>query len=560
MFVTLLVWGYLLGLGFVYGQALLRFWGWRRGWGAAIQVVHPALQVLLGLVALTVAGMFFSLFMPLGWQVNLLFLLGALGLSLVAFRKGWVSVGGLKAVFSGHRLSGWLALVLLAAVVFALDKSTGRATNPDTLGYHIQTIRWVESYPVVPGLGNLHGRLAFNSSWLLLNAQFSFVYVFGQSLRVMAGFLFVLLGLYFVGGLAAFFERGSLAGLLRAALLPVVVYTFKSELSSPGTDLPAVLLAWTVLALFVQALELDGARRQVLLGLAFFFALFAVTVKLSVAPLGLVAVLVLALNWRDGRFVASLLAGALVLFAPWLARNVILSGYLLFPFPALDLFAFDWKISAEQVRGFQHDVLAFGRIPNLPVPVVMEMGFSEWFPLWWERVTLVRKGLFLAALVSPLLVIPRWWVGARPAWTVLGLFASFYLGFLYWFFSAPDFRFGFGFIFAVLLLVAWLWLALIRWSLVMRALGVGLAVFALVYPAALMAVSLDVDALRARAFMPGDYESPPVDTCLVGDRQIYCSRIYGWCGYETFPCALKVRLGTELRGEDWRDGFRDARP
>ena len=37
----------------------------------------------------------------------------------------------------------------------------------DTGLYHLPTIRWLESFPIVPGLGNLHGRFAFNCSYFL---------------------------------------------------------------------------------------------------------------------------------------------------------------------------------------------------------------------------------------------------------------------------------------------------------------------------------------------------------------------------------------------------------
>lgn len=37
-----------------------------------------------------------------------------------------------------------------------------------------------------------------------------------------------------------------------------------------------------------------------------------------------------------------LLCGCVVL-APWLVRNVLISGWLIYPFAAIDLFSVDWK-------------------------------------------------------------------------------------------------------------------------------------------------------------------------------------------------------------------------
>ena len=44
----------------------------------------------------------------------------------------------------------------------------------------------------MPGLGNLNGRLAYNSSWLLLNAAFSAAFLGLRSFHVMAGLLFLI--------------------------------------------------------------------------------------------------------------------------------------------------------------------------------------------------------------------------------------------------------------------------------------------------------------------------------------------------------------------------------
>jgi hypothetical protein len=247
-------------------------------------------------------------------------------------------------------------------------------------------------------------------------------------------------------------------------------------------------------------------------------------------------------------------------FTPWLIRNVILSGYLLFPFPYLDLFSVDWKVPAGRVLSVQNDVLSFGRIPNLPIHTVIKMDFAEWFPLWLERATVVRRALFTMAMFSPLLVLFRFLFLPRINWYFVGLYFCMYLGLIYWLFSAPDFRFGFGFIFGTLVVATYFWLNF-RWPvLFLRVAGVALVLLSVVYPAYLMAASLENSSLSRRVLMPVEYKSPPVDTCVIGDSEIFCSRIYGWCGYETFPCAPKIRLDIKLRGNDWQQGFRDESP
>ena len=76
--------------------------------------------------------------------------------------------------------------------VFAYGASTG-IIHYDTGLYHAQSIRWIEEYGVVPGLGNLHTRLAYNSASFCLSALYSFAFLGGQSYHCVAGFLAFLL-------------------------------------------------------------------------------------------------------------------------------------------------------------------------------------------------------------------------------------------------------------------------------------------------------------------------------------------------------------------------------
>ncbi|MBC7239454.1 MAG: hypothetical protein H5T71_05085, partial [Chloroflexi bacterium] len=58
-------------------------------------------------------------------------------------------------------------LVILAGLCIPLSRWALYQGIPYDDGlYHLQTIRWLRSYPLPPGLGNLHGRLAFNSAYL----------------------------------------------------------------------------------------------------------------------------------------------------------------------------------------------------------------------------------------------------------------------------------------------------------------------------------------------------------------------------------------------------------
>ncbi len=59
----------------------------------------------------------------------------------------------------------WIAsFILILAFVFG-SKALYTPWSGDNILYHLNTIHWLNEYPTIPGLGNLHGRLAFNQSY-----------------------------------------------------------------------------------------------------------------------------------------------------------------------------------------------------------------------------------------------------------------------------------------------------------------------------------------------------------------------------------------------------------
>ena len=70
-------------------------------------------------------------------------------------------------------------ILALGLVAWVASKATLPPTNYDSGLYHFNAIRWINMYPIVPGLGNLHGRLAFNQSLFTYVAALNFYPVFG---------------------------------------------------------------------------------------------------------------------------------------------------------------------------------------------------------------------------------------------------------------------------------------------------------------------------------------------------------------------------------------------
>lgn len=529
MLLTLLVWLYTLSLCWVYGALFFKN-------------APAALTAIAGMAILTVFAEFFSLLFPIGWQIHLILLSGAI--ILLATRR----IQPPRINLPG----GWLPLLVLAtALLLTLLIAPQRPINPDTNLYHAQAIRWIETYPAVPGLGNLHGRLAFDSAWLVTNALFSFSFLGLGSLRLSASVLFLAAIFIFWQGLPGLKSgQVSASTLLRLGFLPLGFYVLGGEISSPGTDLPVSLLIWIITLLWVEQMETEQPHHLALITL---LAFFAVTVKLSALPLLLFCLPVFFGKPRR-QILWAALCGALVLI-PFLARNVILSGYLIYPYPSLDFFSFDWKVPFERAEADRLDVLRYGRLAgrgDLPTRI------WDWFPNWWERQTINRRVIFSAALLTPLSALlarfspPRLWAG----------WAALYCGVLFWLFSAPDYRFGYGFLLAALLLALSPWFAPLikRLPIPPAHLAALTACLTLIFLAATLALSLDPQTLPARLLLPASYDRLPVDPCPLVNASAFCARSYGSCSYAELPCAPSPRFWVEMRGDTLRSGFRATQP
>ncbi len=553
----------------LYGTAFLRLTA--RILRFEPQEENATVTLLAGIIALTTLAAGLSLTLPLDWRALSILILGAAAILLTGSRGGWLTLRRPGV----PRRAGWNLLagaVLLLGLLTTLENATHRVANPDTGIYHAQAIRWMEEYPAVAGLGNLHSRFAYNSHWLALNAVFSLAFWGGQSLHLVGAMLFGLAVWDFGNGLRRWLmgER-SIANSLRTMFLPLSFYLLGSQTSSPGTDLPVILMMWLIFPLWLEQESTSRQKASNRTVLIFSAAVVLLTVKLSALPLLLLA------GWlalRDARHqpLRVLRWGflGLVLLLPWLARNVILSGYLIYPFPALDWFNVDWKVPYETAFREAQIIRAWARLPNVDASLALQMPLSEWLPLWFSDRTVNQRLILLLAAVSPLGMAGVGLLARVKKWNVAGqpsLWIATYLlvlaGALYWLFNAPDLRFGYGW---VILLIALPLAALIsrlaqglsdKKAVLINALLLSGLLLAQLW---FLAASFESRTFNQRWLLPLDYPLHATFPCPLENGTVLCAgeESYTQCYYYPFPCIPKPIEGIEMRGTDWGDGFRHS--
>ena len=222
MLVTIIIFLAFLGLGYTYGWGSLLLLKKMMRIQAEDQLSFPWV-VVVGMVVITSIAGVISLLLPLSLPALGLIIAGGLAIVGLQWKKFWAYK---KIKFFNISFFVWGLLAIL--VISILESGTHSPVNYDTGLYHAQTIRWIEEYPVIPGLGNLNGRFAFNSNWLLINALFSFAFLGIQSFHALpTAFFFICMLISLEGANAWLKGKSTPANIFKTLLIPCALSSIR---------------------------------------------------------------------------------------------------------------------------------------------------------------------------------------------------------------------------------------------------------------------------------------------------------------------------------------------
>ena len=334
----------------------------------------------------------------------------------------------------------YFILAILITLLFILFSSIVTPRLFDSHLYHIGAIKWNEMYNVVPGLANFHDRFGFNSSFFVMSASFTLTSILNQSLYLLSSLIVLV---FFIWLIKIAFEKKGLIAFICIFYLYFFYEQYILDISSPSSDLlPNILISFLFFKLLILG---ENFKNQYLLLIVIPF--FCITLKLSTIPILLISFITLFYKLNKLNAIKQTLIYGTIFILPWIIRNVILTGYVLYPFEEIDFFNFDWEVPAEKVKETKDWVYSWAKIPFYDSNEVLNKSFSDWFSIWWEMTDIKNRRLFIVALISPVLL------------TVVSLFKRHtfnkvfiiaysicYLGFIFWLLKAPDFRFSFSLI------------------------------------------------------------------------------------------------------------------
>ena len=312
--------------------------------------------------------------------------------------------------------------------------------------YHLQSILWNLEAPLVRGLANIHTRFGFNSNFLLLSGVLFPFKNLPQGFSLANGVLanIILLPLFRDIWDVWKGQRVSIPILyLVASSLYVMGYLYKYS-NSPGTDLPVQVLATISFYFLLQYGESEKIGYLIMFSLA---TILGTTFKLTLVPYGLFGLFFAIRHFFKERtikksfFLIHSLLALLVLF--WCCRFYVMSGCWLVPL-AESCTASDqyWAVPRELISDTHDWIKSWARYPDLNPQHDIFNNF-KWFPLWLENN--IYLNLKNALLVSLSALSFAYFTGRCLIPKNSFVRVTFFMhvsAIFYWFFTAPNFRFG----------------------------------------------------------------------------------------------------------------------
>lgn len=397
-------------------------------------------KILLGLCSLTIPLSIWSLFLPSNQLFLAITSLISIGYWGINYRKTnlFQTIESTLGRYSSAELISIIVYTLASLFFFSWLQNIY-----DSSFYHYQNIRWNEEYAVVPGVANIDDRFGFNSNYFLLSAIFSFRFLLGEAIYTLQSLIVTVIGAWvLIELIKSKYEIKSLITFLTYLLLFSVSVYF---LGNTSTDILPNFIVFYLIARIILRPDLLNNN---LIGIV--LPVFLLTCKLSFFPIGIIGLYLTYYLIKEKKYKALsfLCIISCLIIIPWLIRNIIISGYLIYPLYQIDIFNFDWKIPSEVAIKEKDYIFAIGyyffRIA-LKYP-----GMSTRDPL---AINILTDVIYILTLLS--FIIGGYLFVRKQVQTekhIYLLYTIFLIFIIVWGMGGPDIRFISGVLCAVILI------------------------------------------------------------------------------------------------------------
>lgn len=415
--------------------------------------------------------------------------------------------------------------------------------------YHIQNIRWIYEYPAIPGLAHINYLFGYNFNTFTLNAATSLPSFFGQPIYATN----LTLSLFFIIWTSfqlqkSLNDRKYLTSIGHLIIFYCFILFFYPHISSPSNNLPIFII---VLSILIPVFQNNYISKYGIYALI--LSVYVVTVKLSSVPIIIFAlylfISVIKINTLKQNILMTSL-GSLIL-VPWLVKNIIQTGWILFPFSQFDFFSFDWKIPVNKVIETQSIIKDF----------VKGKSENNWIVEWFVNQDLGNSIVLWLSIISLLAILFRSLVlKIVPSKLHLMFLLTAISSIFYMFILAPSPIYIMPFLSG---LIFYATASYDNSSLKLKYFFYSIWIFSAAY-----FIKLNwfhpwhfIKNIENRFILPYPVENTTIKySYFLIDNKIKCyyPTNSNQCYEPMFPCSIGVRTDIHLRGSSIKDGFYDG--
>lgn len=440
---------------------------------------YPSFEYgIIGITIITIIVGFVNFFLGFSIIFSLILLLWGL--------IGYVNFCLMKGVSSNFVKPN----IILGSVIFIFILAWFHPVH-DTGGYHLSAIKWIISQHIPFGLANLYSRLGFNTTWFLGGACIEqLIFIFNRPLFILNG---VLLFLYSNIIFSIFKQscisqrntglRENIQNMFRIltardiyfilSIFPVILIS-GYFISTASPDFPVFILILMIFGLSFQLAEEDskGIKKYHQLLFLTFLCFYLFSLKTSSIPIFFFLIGLIFINLCSDKysfnenyhklrpfvltritFFYSLIITLLITI--FIIRGIYLSGNPLFPVYLQFFIDLPWNVPKDLTIETMNEVIIPARLYTSNDMSLLEN--MKWVLPW--SITFAKKNITLLVIwVTTLGSLLTYYLEERQNFfqkltgnTIQKPFTLFCLiiALLFWFFSAPDPRFGYGFLYAL---------------------------------------------------------------------------------------------------------------
>ena len=431
--------------------------------------------------------------------------------------------------------------------------------------YHAANIRIYEEVGLIKGMTNLQWNFGYNSAALAFAAFFSLGWLLPQPLHVTTGFFELIFAVYACHYLKNWRVHKTHMGDACCIAIWVYILVILVRSMSPATDFMAMLLAlYGITAWIINCESKKNISEYAMLSV---FMVYALTVKLSAGCMVLIAIypFIMLIKQKKVKTILGYILMGIIVLMPYLIRNYYLSGWLIYPFAAIDIFNPDWKVPLSTLQRDSAFIKVYGRCVYDPEKV--NMPIKEWVRIWWAGQRYYERLLIMSVFLSSVLIFIHELyrlIRGKIEWERTFMYLAIWASTLLWFIEAPFIRYGLAFLLSIPLLAAGICVDAHKCGFRRIALGITLLTIFLMYTPYVDNYFQDFGVFVKHELKSGyylvqkDYDIVPTDSQQVGPFTFQFPSKGETNSYYAFPgVAYSDRLfEIEARGDTLRDGFR----